>query len=77
MPNANHIEFIRFGESSSTDTYPVSMKEHSTGIDFTLNDEVTYFIPLHGKHNVHNAIIAIKVGQQFNLDQQSIKQGLK
>ncbi|WP_090689025.1 UDP-N-acetylmuramoyl-tripeptide--D-alanyl-D-alanine ligase [Bacillus sp. 166amftsu] len=77
LPNANHIEFIRFGESSSNDIYPVSMKEHSTGIDFTLNDEVIYFIPLHGKHNVYNAIIAIKVGQQFNLDQQSIKKGLK
>lgn len=77
LPNFNHIEFIRFGESSSNDMYPVSMKEHSTGIDFTLNDEITYFIPLHGKHNVYNAMIAIKVGQQFNLDQQSIKQGLK
>ncbi|PEB54455.1 UDP-N-acetylmuramoyl-tripeptide--D-alanyl-D-alanine ligase [Bacillus pseudomycoides] len=77
LPNENQIKFIRIGESSSNDIYPVSMKEHSTGIDFTLNDEVTYFIPLHGKHNVYNAIIAIKVGQQFNLDQQSIQQGLK
>ncbi|PDY45295.1 hypothetical protein COL30_27845 [Bacillus pseudomycoides] len=67
----------QFGEFSSNDIYPVSMKEHSTGIDFTLNDEITYFIPLHGKDSVYNAMIAIKVGQQFNLDQQSIKQGLK
>lgn len=77
LPNTNQIKCIKFGESSLNDAYPVSIKEHSEGIDFTLNDESTYFIPLHGKHNVYNAIIAIKVGQHFNLNQQRMKQGLK
>ncbi|ENQ3078170.1 UDP-N-acetylmuramoyl-tripeptide--D-alanyl-D-alanine ligase [Bacillus cereus] len=74
---ADQIKCVKFGESSLNDVYPMFMKEHSKGIDFTLNDESTYFIPLHGKHNVYNAMIAIKVGQQFNLNQQKIKQGLK
>ena len=77
LPNANQIKCIKFGESSLNDVYPVSIKEHSEGIDFTLNDESIYFIPLHGKHNVYNAIIAIKIGQHFNLNQQRMKQGLK
>lgn len=77
LPNYNQIKCIKFGESFFNDAYPVSMKEHSKGIDFTLNDKSTYFIPLHGKHNVYNAIIAIKVGEQFNLNQQKIIQGLK
>ncbi|PET67209.1 UDP-N-acetylmuramoyl-tripeptide--D-alanyl-D-alanine ligase [Priestia megaterium] len=73
------FETMTFGSSEQNDLYPSAISAEELGTTFTVSRETTYsfFIPVLGKHNVHNALSAIAVGHYFGLDNETIAKGLK
>jgi UDP-N-acetylmuramoyl-tripeptide--D-alanyl-D-alanine ligase len=73
------FETVTFGSSEQNDLYPSAISAEELGTTFTVSRETTYsfFIPVLGKHNVHNALSAIAVGHYFGLDNKTIAKGLK
>ncbi|MFT7829956.1 UDP-N-acetylmuramoyl-tripeptide--D-alanyl-D-alanine ligase [Priestia megaterium] len=73
------FETVTFGSSEQNDLYPSAISAEELGTTFTVSRETTYsfFIPVLGKHNVHNALSAIAVGHYFGLDNETIAKGLK
>ena len=73
------FETVTFGSSEQNDLYPSAISSEELGTTFTVSRETThsFFIPVLGKHNVHNALSAIAVGHYFGLDNETIAKGLK
>jgi UDP-N-acetylmuramoyl-tripeptide--D-alanyl-D-alanine ligase len=74
------IMHVRFGDSSDNDIYPMTftLDRDSKGTYFTINDHSssTYFIPMLGRHNVHNALAAVAVGRFAGVEEDQIARGL-
>lgn len=67
-----------FGDTSSNDYYPTSMKITETGMSFTIaQSDVVFQLPVLGKHNVMNALAAMAVARDFGMSFEEIQQGMK
>ncbi|TPV46993.1 UDP-N-acetylmuramoyl-tripeptide--D-alanyl-D-alanine ligase [Bacillus dicomae] len=73
------IECKSFGEKDTNDLYPNNVQLDEYGVHFKLNDstKVKYDVPLHGKHNILNAIVGIAVGQFYNVPIEKIQEALQ
>jgi len=71
-------ERIEFGVAASYDYGAASMEQEPMGIRFMTNrPELPHlFIPLLGKHNVHNALAAIAVADRLGISGDRIARGL-
>lgn len=70
--------FLSFGRGDTNDLYPISIEQGQDSTSFTLNgtrDEFT--IPVLGNHNVLNALAAILAARELQVDEASIRKGLK
>ncbi|MFE6137398.1 UDP-N-acetylmuramoyl-tripeptide--D-alanyl-D-alanine ligase [Bacillus sp. NPDC057893] len=77
--NMPGIECKSFGEKGTNDFYPNNVQLDEYGVHFKLNDskKVQYDVPLHGKHNILNAIVGIAVGQFYNVPTEKIQEALQ
>ncbi|MBM7705015.1 UDP-N-acetylmuramoyl-tripeptide--D-alanyl-D-alanine ligase [Metabacillus iocasae] len=73
------IKTVTFGQSKALDLYPVLVEQQESGTRFTINqhENVSFFVPVLGQHNVHNALASIAVGRYFHLPLGEIAEGLK
>ncbi|MBB5325994.1 UDP-N-acetylmuramoyl-tripeptide--D-alanyl-D-alanine ligase [Anoxybacillus tepidamans] len=69
---------ITFGHEAGNDYYPLSISLESDGTVFTVNQEPEQplFLPVLGKHHVHNALAAISVARFFGVNWEAIKTAL-
>ncbi len=57
------IESKSFGGKYTNDLFPTNVQLDEYGVHFKLNNtKIQYDVPLHGKHNILNAIVGIAVG---------------
>lgn len=63
-------------ENKSADICASDIKSSEQGCSFKV-DGKNYFINLAGVHNVYNALVAIAVGREMNIDDEKIKTGLE
>ncbi|MFE5431633.1 UDP-N-acetylmuramoyl-tripeptide--D-alanyl-D-alanine ligase [Peribacillus simplex] len=76
FPNLN---VISFGRTEQNDLYPQTISQGADSTAFTIasgEKEINYEIPVLGNHNVLNALAAILVAKEFNVDDSSIRKGL-
>ncbi len=68
-----------FGESKQNDIYPISITQTENGTEFVCNGfkNQKFFIPILGRHNVMNALVAVLAGQLLNVAPENIEKGLK
>lgn len=73
------IESKSFGGKCTNDLFPTNVQLDEYGVHFKLNDstKVKYDVPLHGKHNILNAIVGIAVGQFYNVPIEKIQEALQ
>ncbi|MGE7219448.1 UDP-N-acetylmuramoyl-tripeptide--D-alanyl-D-alanine ligase [Priestia koreensis] len=76
---AMNLKTVTVGEGKELDYYPVSIEQTSSETKFVISKDadLTFTMPVLGKHNVHNALTAIAVGEQFNIPFETIAKGLK
>ncbi|TYR78372.1 UDP-N-acetylmuramoyl-tripeptide--D-alanyl-D-alanine ligase [Priestia megaterium] len=75
--NEPRFKTVTFGSADTNQLYPVEMKTEENGTSFYVSRGTQrFFIPVLGKHNVHNALAAIAVGQYFKLSDEMISAGL-
>ncbi|EGQ2811817.1 UDP-N-acetylmuramoyl-tripeptide--D-alanyl-D-alanine ligase [Staphylococcus pseudintermedius] len=67
---------VSVGLSAKNDMQCQMVSHLEEGITFTVNDDVTYTIPILGEHNMRNAMIAIAVGRIMGLTDEQIQQQL-
>lgn len=65
-----------FGWDDKSDIYAIDVSGDATSTTFTVEDE-TITIPVPGKYNVNNALIAILIGQEFGISLKEAKKGLE
>lgn len=73
------IKPVSVGFGDSNDVYPLSLQMDSgnDGYYFRLaGGSESFFIPLHGKHNVLNAMAAVVCAKQFGVTDAAIRKGL-
>lgn len=66
---------ITFGHEAGNDYYPLAISLEVNGTAFTVNQapEQPFFLPILGKHHVHNALAAISVARFFGVSWEAIK----
>jgi UDP-N-acetylmuramoyl-tripeptide--D-alanyl-D-alanine ligase len=69
---------IRVGWKSDNDEFPVDIVMNGfSGFSFRSNKRKTQFhLPLLGRHNIKNALLAVEVGRYFGLSEADIAKGL-
>lgn len=76
--NLSSITCKAFGEKYTNDLFPTNVQLDEYGVHFKLNDsKIQYDVPLHGKHNILNAIVGIAVGQFYNVPTEKIQKALR
>ncbi|MGG0789544.1 UDP-N-acetylmuramoyl-tripeptide--D-alanyl-D-alanine ligase [Peribacillus simplex] len=73
------LNVISFGRTEQNDLYPQTISQGADSTEFTIasgEKEINYEIPVLGNHNVLNALAAILVAKEFNVDDSSIRKGL-
>ncbi|SCC13947.1 UDP-N-acetylmuramoyl-tripeptide--D-alanyl-D-alanine ligase [Bacillus mobilis] len=76
--NQSSINCKAFGEKYTNDLFPTNVQLDEYGVHFKLNDsKIQYDVPLHGKHNILNAIVGIAVGQYYNVPTEKIQEALR
>jgi len=73
------LNVISFGRTEENDLYPQAISQGADSTTFTIasgDKEIGYEIPVLGHHNVLNALAAILVAKEFNVDDSSIRKGL-
>ncbi|MDP8298998.1 MAG: UDP-N-acetylmuramoyl-tripeptide--D-alanyl-D-alanine ligase [Candidatus Tantalella remota] len=65
-----------FGAESGSDYRINDVTKFGGGYEFTLNEK-RYLLPLDGVHNVHNAVAAIAVAENFGLEYEEIRKALE
>ncbi|WP_144529950.1 UDP-N-acetylmuramoyl-tripeptide--D-alanyl-D-alanine ligase [Peribacillus simplex] len=73
------LKVISFGRTEQNDLYPQTISQGADSTEFTIasgEKEINYEIPVLGNHNVLNALAAILVAKEFNVDDSSIRKGL-
>jgi UDP-N-acetylmuramoyl-tripeptide--D-alanyl-D-alanine ligase len=70
---------LTFGNQNSNDYYPLTVSLKANGTTFTVNQapDVSFFIPILGKHHVYNALAAISIARFFGISWGNIKSGLE
>ena len=64
------------GEHADADVRIVEVAESPAGVAFLLGDGSRFSIPLAGRHNAHNAALAVAVARARGLSDESIARGL-
>ncbi|MHA7139486.1 UDP-N-acetylmuramoyl-tripeptide--D-alanyl-D-alanine ligase [Rossellomorea arthrocnemi] len=75
--NLKHVE--TFGRSESNTIYPTKIKMDNKGSHFetSLAEGETFFLPVLGVHNIHNALAGILIARKFGLSVDDMKEGLQ
>ncbi|MDM5186699.1 UDP-N-acetylmuramoyl-tripeptide--D-alanyl-D-alanine ligase [Bacillus sp. DX4.1] len=79
VPNMNlAAETITFGDARANDYYPISVTLQATGTYFKMNQDenVVFYLPVLGKHNVYNALASMAIAKFFGVTSEEMKQGL-
>jgi UDP-N-acetylmuramoyl-tripeptide--D-alanyl-D-alanine ligase len=68
-----------FGRNESNTIYPTKIEMNNQGSYFetSLTEGETFFLPVLGQHNIHNALAGILIARQFGLTVDEMKEGLK
>lgn len=73
---ATNVPFTAtFGRDNKSDFYPTEVSMDASGATFT-TDGRKMFIPVLGRHNVNNALAAIAVACEFDMEWEDIRSGL-
>jgi UDP-N-acetylmuramoyl-tripeptide--D-alanyl-D-alanine ligase len=69
---------VTFGETNNNDYYPRFVDSNFEGNSFYVNNQkdTDYTIPMLGKHNVQNALIAIAIADELKVPKDIIVKGL-
>lgn len=75
--NLKHVE--TFGRSEFNTIYPTKIKMDNKGSYFETSLAVgeTFFLPVLGQHNIHNALAGILIARKFGLSVDEMKEGLQ
>ncbi|MGF3106019.1 UDP-N-acetylmuramoyl-tripeptide--D-alanyl-D-alanine ligase [Rossellomorea sp. DUT-2] len=75
--NLKHVE--TFGRSESNTIYPTKINMDNKGSHFetSLAEGETFFLPVLGVHNIHNALAGILIARKFGLSVDDMKEGLQ
>lgn len=75
--NLKHVE--TFGRSEFNTIYPTKIKMDNKGSYFetSLAEGETFFLPVLGQHNIHNALAGILIARKFGLSVDEMKEGLQ
>ncbi|MGE6756099.1 UDP-N-acetylmuramoyl-tripeptide--D-alanyl-D-alanine ligase [Rossellomorea sp. NPDC071047] len=75
--NLKHVE--TFGRSESNTIYPTKINMDNKGSYFetSLAEGETFFLPVLGVHNIHNALAGILIARKFGLSVDDMKEGLQ
>ncbi|WP_242269686.1 UDP-N-acetylmuramoyl-tripeptide--D-alanyl-D-alanine ligase [Bacillus cereus group sp. BfR-BA-01408] len=72
------IESKSFGGKYTNDLFPTNVQLDEYGVHFKINNtKIQYDVPLHGKHNILNAIVGIAVGQFYKVPIEKIQEALQ
>ena len=68
-----------FGRSESNNIYPTKIEMNNQGSYFetSVAEGETFFLPVLGQHNIHNALAGILIARHFGLTVQEMKEGLQ
>ena len=72
------IQVLSFGRSNTNDIYATSIQQRTDCTSYTAKGilEGSYEIPVLGQHNVMNALAAMLVAKELQVDQGKIQEGL-
>ncbi|MFI8688461.1 UDP-N-acetylmuramoyl-tripeptide--D-alanyl-D-alanine ligase [Rossellomorea sp. NPDC077527] len=72
-----HME--TFGRSESNTIYPtkIEMNNHGSYFETSFAEGETFFLPVLGQHNIHNALAGILIARHFGLSVDEMKEGLQ
>ncbi|RBP03218.1 UDP-N-acetylmuramoyl-tripeptide--D-alanyl-D-alanine ligase [Rossellomorea aquimaris] len=75
--NLKHVE--TFGRSESNTIYPTKVNMDNKGSHFetSLAEGESFFLPVLGVHNIHNALAGILIARKFGLSVDDMKEGLQ
>ncbi|WRP06843.1 UDP-N-acetylmuramoyl-tripeptide--D-alanyl-D-alanine ligase [Rossellomorea aquimaris] len=75
--NLKHVE--TFGRNESNTIYPTKIYMDNKGSRFetSLAEGETFFLPVLGQHNIHNALAGILIARKFGLSVDEMKEGLQ
>ncbi|WP_044340416.1 UDP-N-acetylmuramoyl-tripeptide--D-alanyl-D-alanine ligase [Rossellomorea aquimaris] len=75
--NLKHVE--TFGRSENNTIYPTKIEMNNQGSYFetSLAEGETFFLPVLGQHNIHNALAGILIACKFGLSVDEMKEGLQ
>lgn len=75
--NLKHVE--TFGRSENNTIYPTKIQMNNQGSFFetSLAYGETFFLPVLGIHNIHNALAGILIARKFGLSIDDMKEGLR
>lgn len=75
--NLKHVE--TFGRSESNTIYPTKINMDNKGSHFetSLAEGESFFLPVLGVHNIHNALAGILIARKFGLSVDDMKEGLQ
>lgn len=79
VPSMNlAAETITFGDARANNYYPTSVTLQATGTYFKMNQDenVAFFLPVLGKHNVYNTLASMAIAKYFGVTWEEMKQGL-
>lgn len=68
-----------FGRSESNNIYPTKIEMNNQGSYFetSVAEDETFFLPVLGQHNIHNALAGILIARHFGLTVEEMKEGLQ
>lgn len=72
-----HME--TFGRSEANNIYPTKIEMNNQGSYFetSVAEGETFFLPVLGQHNIHNALAGILIARHFGLSVEEMKEGLQ
>lgn len=79
VPNMNlAAQTVTFGDAETNDYYPTSVTLEATGTHFEMNcqENVVFYLPVLGKHNVYNALASMAIAKFFGVTWENMRQGL-
>lgn len=79
LPTIPQVSTRTFGFTTRADYYPNHIEMNEEGTYFTVPtvDEQSFYLSIPGKHNIANALAVIGVAKCLDMDNDSIRQGLK
>lgn len=77
MRDKTKAEVITYGIENPSDFRAGNIKTGGRGSSFTVNGEDSFYLPLPGKFNIYNALIAVATSSLFGLGSKEIKERLR